>query len=325
MSDTFDFASVGGVAYIQSGADPLDPNSILWNFGVANPGVEVAQSVNAPSLYEMFPKLRGKWDGTSTVNHHAAVRRVLGKFLPAHQQPKGTCGGRSFSRTLELLQCVLIAAGKRAKYHDVSHAWGYFLARREHNMLGGGDGVADGSIPPMMAKYGALTREEAGDSLWAGPRSDDLAAAWGGGRLRGDELERLTKLASDNIATVSAKVRSAAELADGIAAGGVASCSDMQGYSMTRDRDGFCKPQGQWAHYHVRSGVIGGGRRGFVYDQSWGDTTPEGPELPGCPGNCFGVDWDVQDRLCKNGSVHVVFGFDPWDLENDNLTIDWIV
>lgn len=315
MSDLSDF---GGVRIVQGDQE-------AWNFGVVNPGVMAGPEL--PSLYDTFPKLQGKWDGKTTINHHNSVRKVHGDFMPAHNQPKGTCGGRAGSRALEILQCILMASGKRAKFHYVSHAWLYFLARREFNMLGGGDGVADGSIPPVMAKYGVLHRDESGDKSMAGPGSDDLAAKWGGGGLRGAELDNLTTLASDNIATITVKVKSATELADGLASGGVAVCSDDQGFTMTRDNEGFCKPQGTWYHYHVRSGVYvaSSGRKGFIYDQSWGDTTPSGTRLEGCPGNSFGVDWDVQDKLCKRGSVHIVYGFNLWDLENDNINIDWLI
>lgn len=234
------------------------------------------------------------------------------------------CGGRAGSRALELLQCILIGTGKRAKYKDASHAWLYFLARRDANMLRGGDGVPSGSIQRVLAKYGALTREEAGDPLQAGPRSDDLAVNWGGGGLRGDKLTALLKEASDNIVTAQVKVRSAQELADGLAAGGVGLGSDMQGYTMTRDRYGVCQPKGSWAHYHVRSGVrkLPDGRSVFQYDQSWGDNVPDGPLMDGCPGNVFGVEWAVQDRLCRNEDWSVVFAFDLWDLEN-GVDIPW--
>ena len=95
----------------------------------------------------------------------------------------------------------------------------------------------------------------------------------------------------------------------------------MRGYTMTRDRDGFCKPSGSWAHYHVRSGVRATPRKGFDYNQSWGAGVPSGPILEGCPGNCFGVDWDVQDGLCRSGEVDVIMGFQLWDLEQG--TIPW--
>jgi hypothetical protein len=306
--------------------DPNDPANIAWNFGVAPPlmGSDTARDA-APTLYDRFPALQGKWDGKTSVNHHNAVRKVLGTDIAPHFQPNGTCGGRAGSRGLEILQAVMMANGKRAKFKYVSHAWLYFLARRDYNMLGGGDGVPDGAIPVVMEKYGCLHRDEAGDPDMNSPRSDLVAVKWGGGGLRGAELASMTALAKDNPVTARVRVKSAAELADGIAAGGVAICSDAQGYAMTRDNDGFCRASGTWYHYHVRSGIVvtASGRKGFAYDQSWGKTNPGGPILEGYPSNCFAVDWDVQDRLCRSGSVDVVFGFDLWDLESGNVN-PWV-
>lgn len=312
----------GGVQLTRAGGDPADPADVTWNFGVHEPPSGYTAT---PSLHQRFPALAGKWDGKTQVNHHEAVRRVLGTDIKAQQQPKGTCGGRAGSRGLELLQCVLIASGLRAKFHYVSHAWLYYLARREYGMLGRGDGVAGGSIPEIMAKYGCLEREEANDQLQAGPASDDLAALWGAGRIsKGDEAKFLG-LASDSIVTAMVKCASAQECADGLASGGVIVQSDSQGYAMSRDAEGFCKAQGSWGHYQVRSGVrvTPKGRKGFDYNQSWGDDTPDGPPLPGCPGNCFGVDWDVQDAICREGEVHCLFAFDLWDLEKGSVDIDW--
>lgn len=299
------------------GPAPADPADLAWNFGlwVPSDGDRPRVGTTDPTLYQKFPQVQGRWDGRAAVNHEEAARQVLGDWLPAHAQRSGTCGGHAGAGGIDLLQCVLIGLGRRAAFRPSSHAWLYYLARREYGMLGRGDGVAGGSIPPMMAKYGVLHREEAGDPDKTGPAVDRVADAWGAGRIDRAEADRLARLASDNVATISAPVRSAAELADGIAAGGVGVCSDMQGYAMERDRDGFCRPQGTWAHYHVRSSVFStpSGRKGFGYRQSWGRTVPSGPELAGHPGNCFGVDWDVQDRLCRSGEVHVVFAVPLWD------------
>lgn len=321
MDENFDFSSVGGVPIMQG------DGSILWNFGVLQ-GPEYVRSARdgVPYLYDAFPALRGKWDGKSTVNAHEAVRRVLKRDLKAHKQPRGTCGGRAGSRTLELLQCNLIASGKRAKYHDVSHAWLYYLARREGGMLGGGDGVPGWSIGSVLEKFGALHRKESGDAEQAGPGSDDLAVKWGAGRISSEERAKFEKLAEDNLVTARVRARSAQEMADGLAGGGIVLCSDMQGWTMTRDRHGFCRPQGQWAHYHVRSGVrvAENGEKGFTYDQSWGDDTPGGPLVPGCPGNCFLTPWDEEDRLARRDERDVIFAFDLWDLEEGNVDLDWI-
>lgn len=319
--------AAGGEPLHIAGSMPGDPDSVLsWNFGVVPPTPKTIMATGAATLYEVFPKIKGKWDGKTTVNHHDAVRKVLGKNLPAQYQRRGTCGGRGGSRGAEILQCVLIATGKRAHFKPVSHAWLYYLARREYDMLGGGDGVAGGSIPPMLEKYGALNREECGDTDYNSPNTDDIAVSWGGGSLDRTTAAKYIQEASDNVVTARLRVKSAQELADGIAAGGVGIGSDSQGYTMTRDSEGVCGPSGSWSHYHARSGIrlMPSSRKVFQYDQSWGDTLPSGPLLAGCPGNVFGVEWSVQDSCCRNGEWDVVFGFDLWDIENDKIDLDWI-
>jgi len=328
MPDEFDFASVGGTPVVRAGGDPDDPADAAWNFGLWVPPDEPRPRVGAtdPTLYQTFPDVQGLWDGKTTINHELAARKVLGDWLPAHAQRSGTCGGHAGGGGAELLQCVLIALGKRGVFKPVSHAWLYYLARREFGMIGRGDGVAGGSIPPAMSKYGVLHRQESDDPRWDGAEVDRVADAWGAGRLGRADGDRLAGLARDNLVTSSAPVRSAAELADGIAAGGVGVCSDVQGYTMSRDADGFCRPQGTWAHYHVRSSVVvlPNGRKGFGYRQSWGKSIPSGPPLDGHPPNTFGVDWNLQDRLCRSGEVHVVFGMPLWEEIPSPRDMNWV-
>jgi hypothetical protein len=328
--------AAGGVPEVAYGADIDDAEAVTWNFGIARG--EPAVESTAAFLYDAFPNVQGRWDGKSVVNAHNAARKVLGGDIKAQRQVRGTCGSRAGSRGLELLQCILMAAGKRAKYKPVSHAWIYYIARKKYGMLRGNwqdpdsDGVAGGSVPPAMAESGALHRDEAADPSDYGSGSDDLACKWGAGMMDRGLQEKLSRLAEDNLGTSLNRVRSAQELADGLAIGGIGICSDMRGYSQQRDEDGACRPQGTWAHYHVRSGIaLPRGRKLFAYDQSWGDRTtdrmspgPHGPPLQGWPGNCFGVDWDVQDELCRKGEVHVVFGFDLWELEEGGIDIPWI-
>ena len=76
------------------------------------------------------------------------------------------CGGRAGSATIDFIQHILIASGKRAKFRRASHAALYFLARKKYNMLGGrwdrdnNDGVARGAITEALKMYGEVTREE---------------------------------------------------------------------------------------------------------------------------------------------------------------------
>lgn len=330
------FKSVGGRKVgLVTGADPADPESAVWNFGVTPKTAAVEEAIRAkPTLHARFPKLVGKWDGKSSINHLDAVRKVLGDQAEdiVQYQPRGTCGGRAGSGVGDVLQCVLIAMGKRAHFKRVSHAGVYYFARKLFGMLSGdwrdddGDGVASGSVPKAMARYGLVTRDESTDAHWYGTGSDDLACQLGAG-MKGELARQLEEMAKDNIITEWSPVASAQEAADGIAAGGVLIGSDSQGFTMSRDNEGCCSPRGVWQHYHFRPSinVLPSGRKVFGYFQSWGKTTPSGPQLSGHFNNCFGVDFAVQDKCIRNGDYAVVFGFPLWEVEEDKVNVDWMM
>lgn len=324
MSDEFDFRSVGGVLFVRAGGDPDNPDDQLWNFGVmGRPGIDgPCISDNAPALYDVAPHVQGRWDGKTTICCHDAAMKVLGKHLPAQQQPRGSCGGRTGKRALEHLQCILMAAGRQAKFHKVSHAWPYALARREYGMLGSGDGVPDGSIPVVLQKYGALHIEESGDTNDYGAGSDDLAVKWGG---KNGPPKEMFQLAADNkVEATVVKVRSFQELADGYASGGVGLVSSMRGFTMARDAKGRCSAKGSWAHYMTGSGVmVIDGRSYGAIDQSWGTNVPSGPRIEDGRWSdySFAADWEtIEQDMIKQGSFHLIFGFALWD---ESAIIDW--
>ena len=108
-------------------------------------------------------------------------------------------------------------------------------------------------------------------------RFDDLthfdprrARDWGRAGLP-DDLE---PEARQHLVRTVSLVRTFAEARAALANGyPVAVCSG-QGFSMTRDRDGFCAPRGQWNHCMCFIGATGGRRPGLCCLQSWGPTTP---------------------------------------------------
>lgn len=84
-----------------------------------------------------------------------------------------------------------------------------------------------------------------------------------------------------------------------------------QGFSSSRDKQGFCSPRGSWAHCTFWNSVIGGKRPGIGYQQSWGPiqptdegqvTLPSGRELKLPQGNFF-VDLDVIGRMIRQGET----------------------
>lgn len=334
-----DLTKFGGRPIVPVGAKfgDLKPEEVGFNFGLKRHTSSLVKFSATPDLHQKYPKMAGAWDGSKSVNHvDAVLKNHSGDWKKVeeliHYQPRGTCGGRAGSAALDLVQHILIASGKRAKFFRASHASVYYFARKLYGWVGGGnwrddgdDGVAGGSVPDALKKYGAAHRDESSDPKWYGDGSDDLACQIVCGMHPQIEAAML-KAASDNLVTDWVRVSDAQQLADGIASGGVGVGSDMRGFTMTRDSDGFCRPSGTWAHYQTRPGVLAKkdyGRAGFAYWQSWGKTTPSGPALKGYPGNCFGVEWSVQDQVVKSGEWAVVFGFPLWELEVTPV-VPWI-
>lgn len=332
-----DLTKFGGQPIIPVGARIADinPGEYGYNFGVKEDTSIRALYDATPSLHEKYPKMAGAWDGKSTINHIDIVLKNFGGDIKKveeliHYQPRGTCGGRAGAAGLDFVQHIMIGNGKRAKFKRASHAAVYFLARYMYGWTGrgnwrndGDDGVAGGSVPDALKKYGAAHRDEAQDPNWYGPGSDDVACKLVTGNL--PQLEQqIIAAASDNLVTDWVPVRSAQEAADAIASQGIVIGSDMRGFTMSRDKDGFCSPRGTWSHYHLRCSVgLHNGRKGFGYWQSWSKDTPSGPFLKGHTGNCFGVDWDVQDASIRSGQYAAIFGFPLWELETTPVA-PWI-
>lgn len=334
------FRAVGGKPTVLAGADPNDPANVIWNFGINPPTSKVDDAERmfaaADSLHVKYPKVQGMWDGKTTINHCQTALKVLGSEEAVEKliqyQPRGTCGGRAGKFGGDFAQLIAISAGKPYKFKPVSHAAVYFIARKLYGMLEGRwndeneDGVAHGAVPDALTKVtGYVSQEEDGDTNYYGPGSDDLACKLGAGLL--PELQaKILQLGSDN-KIEWARVTSAQEGADGLAAGGIIIGSDSQGFTMTRDSAGFCRPSGRWQHYHSRVSVLGTDKypkKGFGYWQSWGRTTPGGNRLKDHPGNCFGVDWDTQDQLFRTGKYAVIFGFPAIEAAENRVDVNWL-
>ena len=87
-----------------------------------------------------------------------------------------------------------------------------------------------------------------------------------------------------------------------------------QGFSMSRDADGFCKPGGTWWHCMVFAAVRWGKRPGLLCLNSWGDSNTVGkhyPEtMPTAVRNCsFYVDADVCTRMLSGRDSYVYAGY----------------
>ncbi len=81
---------------------------------------------------------------------------------------------------------------------------------------------------------------------------------------------------------------------------GINVCS-RQGFEMKRDAEGFCKPEGSWAHSMAFIGYQKGKRPGLFIVNSWGSKTTTGPTPGDFPRSGWWVDASVADRMLRAG------------------------
>lgn len=249
-----------------------------------------------------------------------ACQRVTGGHLAAHDQDGvGCCVGEGFASAVEYLQCVEIALGGRAfEYLPISSEAVYALSRVE---VGGGRISGDGSVGAWAAQavqqFGILPRRIAG-SIDLTRFDPKLARNWG----RSGLPDNLEPEARQHLVRTVSLVKSFAEARAAIANGyPVAVCSD-RGFTMQRDRDGFCSPRGEWNHCMCFIGVHNGPRPGLCCLQSWGSNVPGGPIGIGNHPDCaFWVDAEVADRMLGQGDSWALSAFDGFPARR----LDWLL
>ena len=100
-----------------------------------------------------------------------------------------------------------------------------------------------------------------------------------------------------------------------------------QGFSMSRDADGFCRAGGVWWHCMCLLGLRGGKRPGLLCANSWGDSNTVGkhyPEtMPEAVRNCsFWIDAEVCDRMLSGRDSYVYAGYSGF--KTTQLPDNWL-
>jgi hypothetical protein len=234
-------------------------------------------------LYKALLKERGSW-----INDFQTI---------------GDCVGHGYARGTALLAAAEISAGEREVWKgDVASEAIYAASRVEigGGRLGNGDGSIGAWAARAVTEYGTLIRGKYGNidlTTYDGRR----AKRWGNrGVGLPDSLESVSK--EHPVRTVSL-CTSFEDARDSIHNGYPVVVCSMQGFNSRRDRDGYAKASGQWAHCMLFVGAEDrrGKRSGLLCDNSsWGENWIDGPKKEDDqPGGAFWVDADVADRMLR--------------------------
>jgi hypothetical protein len=308
-------------------------------FGWVNDPVAVNQAMAAMTSGDHDPvfataaeALKEEVSDTAPVFFWRAEEKVLGKRLGSWDQGQvGTCVSFGFARGVQDLLLWEVAAGEAEEWPGAQIATEpiYGGSRVE---VGGGRIRGDGSVGAWAARWvkdwGVIPRGKYGAHDLT-TYSESMSRRWGD-RGVPDELEPRIK---EHPVTAVAMVQTGEDLWTAIGAGKpVPVCSD-QGFTSTRDADGFCRRSGSWAHCMLYRGRFIHPRRGkcLVEQNSWGGYL-KGPDefeyvaedgsvkKEKLPEGCFCVELSVGAAAVSERDSFALAGLTGWDVVKMNWT-----
>lgn len=226
------------------------------------------------------------------------------------------CVSHGWSKAVQLLvwREHLLAGTPPELVYDIASEPSYGFSRVEvgKGRLGYGDGSIGAWASEAALKYGNLERKDYGGgdkdlTVYSGRK----AKAWGAPRAGvPDDLEGIARnypVAMSPLVVTEDEAKAALNNYYPIPV-----CSG-QGFTTTRDRDGFCNPRGRWAHCMCVNGKATIKRgSGFTLaafiQQSWGNS-PNGPDevetrdgqRHKLPQGTFAIEFDVLVRNMLRG------------------------
>lgn len=258
---------------------------------------------------------------------YRALYRVQPTWIVG-RQGIGDCVSWGWAHAADILLAVDVTLGRSAEWHAAATEAIYGGSRveaRGRTSGGWSDGSYGGAAAKWVSQWGIVFRQEYpsfGHDLTK--YSADRAKQWGnyGCGGRGDDGRFDAEAKRHAIKTV-ALVTNFAEAAAAIENGYPIPVCSGQGFSSTRDKDGFCKASGSWAHCMCFIGVRYD-REGLLCLNSWGPNWVKGPKWPtgegydpnsprgppaAQPDGSFWVERSVVDRMLRGRDSFAVSNY----------------
>lgn len=262
---------------------------------------EVMKTLPRPEFDGKLIRDSGK---NKTVLLYDIVRSVAG-YVPQRIQERSDCVGNGWAGAVDTVKSTDIYL-----YGDLEEWVGETCSEDiyggSRNQIGGGRIRGPGSVGAWAAKYvnqyGTLVRRNYG-RYDLSKYDPNLVDRWENSGVP-QELLNLSK--EHTVKTVS-QISSIEDCIDALANGyPIAVCSN-QGFSNERDEDGFAHPEGNWAHCMLIQGLDDVGenmkrpRGGVLINNSWPPNWIRGPKRLNQPDGSFWADYEVVDRMLKQG------------------------
>ena len=266
-----------------------------------------------PTIASAGPDLQT--DQKTDVFLYESLLRCMPSWKRGSQGSVGSCVGWGAALGIDLLAACDI------HWRREPESWGgrcieaslYGFSRVESRSLKvntGGDGSTGFHAAKSVRDFGCLHYGQDYGNERIDSHSSQRERDWGRNGVP-DALERFAYLRRCSETTLCTTFMEAAKaISNGYP---VVVCSG-QGFSMSRDEDGFCKPGGVWWHCMCFMGLRWGKRPGLLCANSWGRSNTVGKHFPeSIPEEVkvcsFWVDADVCDRMLSGRDSYAYAGY----------------
>jgi hypothetical protein len=266
-----------------------------------------------PTLVQAGPELAT--DEQTDVFLYEALLKLMPSWQRGSQGSVGSCVGWASSL------CVDILAACDIVYRKEPEVWGgrtieaslYGLSRVESRGLrvnAGGDGSTGFHAAKAIRDYGSLHYGQDYGGTKFDSHSSQRERDWGRNGLP-DVLE---PFARERRASETTLCTSFMDVAKAVSNGYAVCVCSTQGFSMSRDDEGFCRPGGTWPHAMCICSIRWGKRPGALIVNSWGASNTVGKHYPAnipepvrvCS---FWADADVIDRMARGEDTYTYAGY----------------
>lgn len=273
---------------------------IFYLGGWIDDGGHVVIGADLPTVAALGPSIGPAGEPTQPILLYRAWHDVAGSYPDYPAQTIGDCVGQGHAHANDLSQCVEIALGEQSEYFETCTEQIYAASREVAGILGRGDGSYGAAAVKAMHRHGMISREMLGDS---GGYSGQRARSWG----RTGVPAEIESLAREHLLRGAARVPDWQSLVGAIWTGWPVTICSNQGFTMTRDAQGFCSPRGRWAHCMFIA-ALRFDRPGACIVQSWGPDTPSGPLALDQPSYSFWADRRVVESILSAGDSWAIVG-----------------
>lgn len=150
---------------------------------------------------------------------------------------------------------------------------------------------------PYQVTWSSGVRETIDLTSYSIPRTADWGYYGNGGERDGINGP-LDRMAQKTPVKGASLVRTLEELDVALKNGRPVTVCSSQGFTKTRDRDGFCSAQGSWSHCMCILGKRNEGRKGYLILNSWGNYV-SGPKYKDQPDGSFYAEPAVVARMLR--------------------------